>query len=179
MSCSPSRLLPRQILSFIRTNFAYQNDRRFYSIPVLKLIHAMVSGITSYLNKCLFDNKWLRPWIAVKRNKFEQSICSKSSPYTLIWAQISRTSNRIKTTVDRLSKVWDENERVSPCLWNDAVTLSQMTEIANKIVEMDNLLSQTIKSRLIIHDYDKGDFSNQSAVNKSLVNSKAFGITGN
>ena len=54
-----------------------------------------------------------------------------------------------------------------------------MTEIANKIVEMDNLLSQTIKSRLIIHDYDKGDFSNQSAVNKSLVNSKAFGITGN
>ena len=49
-----------------------------------------------------------------------------------------------------------------------------MTEIANKIVEMDNLLPQTIKSRLIIHDYDKGDFSNQSAVNKSLVNSKAF-----
>ena len=42
-----------------------------------------------------------------------------------------------------------------------------MTEIANKIVEVDNLLPQTIKSRLIIHDYDKGDFSNQSAVNKS------------
>ena len=50
-----------------------------------------------------------------------------------------------------------------------------MTEIANKIVEMDNLLPQTIKSRLIIHDYDKGDFSikalstNHKSILKHLV----------
>ena len=38
----------------------HQNHRRFYSIAVFKLNHAMVSGITSYLNKCLLGNKWLR-----------------------------------------------------------------------------------------------------------------------
>ena len=48
----------------------------------------------------------------------------------------------------------------STCLWNDAVTLSQMNEIANKIVEMNNLLPQTIikvlceQTRELTHDFD-------------------------
>ena len=49
--------------SVVRFQSAYgphQNHRRFYSIAVFKLNHAMVSGVTSYLNKCLLGNKWLR-----------------------------------------------------------------------------------------------------------------------
>ena len=39
---------------------------------------------------------------------------------------------------------------------------------------MDNLLPQTLKSRLLIPDYDSSDTSDEDVVHKEYVDSKAF-----
>ena len=54
---------------------------------------------------------------------------------------------------------------------DDAVMLSQMTDITIKKVVMDNLLPQTIK-QLIPHHHS-ADYRNQDFVNKQFVDSKA------
>ena len=54
---------------------------------------------------------------------------------------------------------------------DDAVMLSQMTDITIKKVVMDNLLPQTIK-QLIPHHHS-ADYRNQDFVNKQFIDSKA------
>ena len=54
---------------------------------------------------------------------------------------------------------------------DDAVMLSQMSDITIKKVVMDNLLPQTIK-QLIPHHHS-ADYRNQDFVNKQFVDSKA------
>ena len=53
---------------------------------------------------------------------------------------------------------------------DEAVTLRQMKEITDKKIDIDNLLPQTLKSRLLIPDYD----SDKDVVVKKYVESKTF-----
>ena len=53
---------------------------------------------------------------------------------------------------------------------DEAVTLRQTKEITDKKIDTDNLLPQTLKSRLLIPDYD----SDKDVVVKKYVQSKTF-----
>ena len=53
---------------------------------------------------------------------------------------------------------------------DEAVTLRQMKEITAKKIDTDNLLPKTLKSRLLIPDYD----SDKDVVVKKYVQSKTF-----
>ena len=53
---------------------------------------------------------------------------------------------------------------------DEAVTLRQMKEITDKKIDTDNFLPQTLKSRLLIPDYD----SDKDVVVKKYVESKTF-----
>ena len=58
---------------------------------------------------------------------------------------------------------------------DEAVTLKQTKDITDKKIDMDNLLPQTLKSMLLIPDYDSNDNSDKHAVvNKKYVDSKTF-----
>lgn len=41
--------------------------------------------------------------------------------------------------------------------YDEAGTLGQMKDITDRKIDMDNLLPQTLKSRLLIPDYDSSD----------------------
>lgn len=58
---------------------------------------------------------------------------------------------------------------------DEAVNLSQLTDVTNKKVDMENLIPQA-QNRLLIPDYNSGNFSDQDAINKSYVDSRAFDI---
>ena len=49
-----------------------------------------------------------------------------------------------------------------------------MKYITDKNIHMDNLLPQTLKSRLLITDCDSSDNSDKDVVNKKYVDSKTF-----
>ena len=68
---------------------------------------------------------------------------------------------------------WDDDGKtiydLSRAKYDDeAVTLRQMKEITDKKIDTDNLLPQTLKSRLLIPDYD----SDKDVVVKKYVESK-------
>ena len=70
---------------------------------------------------------------------------------------------------------WDDDGKtiydLSRAKYDDeAVTLRQMKEIAAKKIDIANLLPQTLKSRLLIPDYD----SDKDVVVKKYVESKTF-----
>ena len=70
---------------------------------------------------------------------------------------------------------WDDNGKsiyyLSRAKYDDeAVTLRQMKEITDKKIDTDNFLPQTLKSRLLIPDYD----SDKDVVVKKYVQSKTF-----
>ena len=57
---------------------------------------------------------------------------------------------------------------------NEAVTLKQTKDIPNKKINIDDLLPQTLKSMLLIPDYDSNDNSDKHVVNNKYVDSKTF-----
>ena len=57
---------------------------------------------------------------------------------------------------------------------DEAVTLKQTKDITDKKIDMDNLLPQTLKSMLLIPDYDSNDNSDKHVVNNKYVDSKTF-----
>ena len=60
-------------------------------------------------------------------------------------------------------------------MMHEAVTLKQTKDITNKKIDIDDLLPQTLKSMLLIPDYDSNDNSDKHAVvNKKYVDSKTF-----
>ena len=70
---------------------------------------------------------------------------------------------------------WDDDGKtisdLSRAKYDDeAVTLRQMKEITATKIDTDNLLPQTLKSRLLIPDYD----SDKDVVVKKYVESKTF-----
>ena len=57
---------------------------------------------------------------------------------------------------------------------DEAVTFRQMKHITDNKIDMDNLLPQTLKSRLLIPDYNSSDNGDKDVVNKKCVDSKTF-----
>ena len=57
---------------------------------------------------------------------------------------------------------------------DEAVTLGQMKNITDKKIDMDNLLPQTLKRRLLIPDYDSSDNSDEDVINKKYIDRKTF-----
>ena len=57
---------------------------------------------------------------------------------------------------------------------DEAVTLKQTKDITNKKIDIDDLLPQTLKSMLLIPDYDSNDNSDKHVVNNKYVDSKTF-----
>ena len=57
---------------------------------------------------------------------------------------------------------------------DEAVTLGQMKHITDKKIDMDNLLPQTLKRRLLIPDYDSSDNSDEDVINKKYIDPKTF-----
>ena len=49
-----------------------------------------------------------------------------------------------------------------------------MKHITDKKIDMNNLLPKTLKSRLLIPDYDSSDNSDKDVINKKYVDSKNF-----
>ena len=52
--------------------------------------------------------------------------------------------------------------------------MMKLTHITDKKIDMDNLLPQTLTSRLSIPDYDSSDNSDKDVINKKYVDSKTF-----
>ena len=50
---------------------------------------------------------------------------------------------------------------------DETVTLGQMKDITDRKIDMDNLLPQTLKSRLLIPDYDSSDNSDKDVMSKT------------
>ena len=50
---------------------------------------------------------------------------------------------------------------------DETVTLGQMKDITDRKIDMDNLLPQTLKSRLLIPDYDSSDNSAKDVMSKT------------
>ena len=57
---------------------------------------------------------------------------------------------------------------------DEAVTMKQTKDITNKKIDIDDLLPQTLKSMLLIPDYDSNDNSDKHVVNNKYVDSKTF-----
>ena len=57
---------------------------------------------------------------------------------------------------------------------NGAVTLRQMKHVTGKKIDMDNLLPQTLKCRLLIPDYDSSENGDKDEVNKKYADRKTF-----
>ena len=57
---------------------------------------------------------------------------------------------------------------------NEALTLRQMKHVTGKKIDMDNLLPQTLKCRLLIPDYDSGENYDKDEVNKKYADRKTF-----
>ena len=57
---------------------------------------------------------------------------------------------------------------------NGAVTLRQMKHVKGKKIDMDNLLPQTLKCRLLIPDYDSSENGDKDEVNKKYADRKTF-----
>ena len=49
-----------------------------------------------------------------------------------------------------------------------------MKHITDKKIDMDNLLPQTLKRRLLIPDYDSSDNSDEDVINKKYIDPKTF-----
>ena len=50
---------------------------------------------------------------------------------------------------------------------DETVTFGQMKDITDRKIDMDNLLPQTLKSRLLIPDYDSSDNSDKDVMSKT------------
>ena len=59
---------------------------------------------------------------------------------------------------------------------DEAVTLRQMKDITDKKIDIDKLLPETLKSRLLIPDYHRSDNSDKDLVNRKDVNDKVFNL---
>ena len=59
---------------------------------------------------------------------------------------------------------------------DEAVTLRQMKDITDKKIDIDKLLPETLKSRLLIPDYHRSDNSDKDLVNRKDVNDKIFNL---